>query len=92
MRPKFGTGPAGVLFLSGILFFPVPARSADDAVVPNEQLVLDGLPAIPKTLADRALPYMESRARFFQAWNPMRPEMIVTRAASWSREARTGAT
>ena len=34
--------------LSSILFFPLPARSADDVVVPNEQLVLDGIPPIPK--------------------------------------------
>ena len=71
-------GQAGILFLSGILFLPVLARSADDVVVPNEALVLDGLPAIPKALVDRALPYVESRAAFFQAWNPVRPEMIVT--------------
>ena len=34
--------------LSSILFFPLPARCADDVVVPNEQLVLDGIPPIPK--------------------------------------------
>ena len=66
------------LVLSGILFFPLPARSADDAVVPNEQLVLDGLPAIPKPYAERSAPYMEFRTASFQAWNPLRPQMLIT--------------
>ncbi len=43
-----------LLFLSSILFFPLPARSADDVVVPNEKLVVDGIPPIPKAIAARA--------------------------------------
>ena len=69
---------SSLLLLSSILFFPLPARGADDAVAPNEALVLDGLPAVPKALVERASSYMEFRTASFQAWNPLRPEMLVT--------------
>jgi dipeptidyl aminopeptidase/acylaminoacyl peptidase len=64
-------------FLSSILFFPLPARSTDDAVVPNENLVADGLPAIPKELAARVAAYTESRGATFEAWHPVRREMLI---------------
>ncbi len=64
-------------FLSSILFFPLPARSADDVVVPNENLVADGLPAIPKALAARVAAYTESRGATFEAWHPVRREMLI---------------
>ncbi len=66
------------LVLFGSFSAAPAARAADDAVVPNEQLVLDGLPAVPKSFAQRAAPYMEFRTASFQAWNPVRPEMLVT--------------
>jgi protease II len=61
-----------------VLFGRLPSRAADDFVLPNENLVADGLPAIPKSLAERSAAYMEFRTAAFQAWNPLRPEMLVT--------------
>ncbi len=65
-----------------VLFLAAPARGAgapaEEVVVPNDQLVLDGLPAIPKSYAERSAPYMEFRTASFQAWNPVRNEMLVT--------------
>ena len=58
-------------------FLSLPARSADDVVVPNENLVADGLPAIPKSLAERVAPYTESRGATFEAWHPVRREMLI---------------
>jgi dipeptidyl aminopeptidase/acylaminoacyl peptidase len=90
MRSKKRFGGAGsgapscfqrtLLFvLFGLLAAPAPpARAADDAVAPNEQLVPDGLPAIPKSLLERATAYMEFRTASFQGWNPVRSEMLVT--------------
>ena len=69
------------LFLSSILFSlfsPLPARGADDVVVPNEQLVLDGLPAIPKAIAEKAAAYGESRSASFADWHPTRREILIT--------------
>jgi dipeptidyl aminopeptidase/acylaminoacyl peptidase len=68
---------SSLLLLSLSLFLGLPARSADDVVVPNENLVADGLPAIPKSLAERVAPYTESRGATFEAWHPLRREMLV---------------
>lgn len=41
--------------------------------------MVDGVPSpFPKELADKARPYLESRAAAFQDWNPARPEMLVS--------------
>src|SRR5450759_3209904 len=83
MRMKYGTGGRGAvsLFLSSILlvfFVPrIPAMAAEDVVLPNENLVADGLPAIPRTLAERVAAYTESRGATFEAWHPVRREMLV---------------
>ncbi len=69
------------LFLSGILWVPfvprIPAMAAEDVVTPNENLVADGLPPIPKALAERVAAYTESRGAVFQAWHPVRREMLI---------------
>src|SRR5450756_2504270 len=69
------------LFLSSILlvlFVPrVPAMAAEDVVTPNENLVADGLPPIPRALAERVVAYTESRGAMFEAWHPKRREMLI---------------
>src|SRR5450830_204339 len=86
MRMKQGTGggrasaPLHLLskiFLFLFLFVPLPMRAADDAVLPNENLVADGVPAIPKALAERVAGYNDSRGATFEAWHPVRREMLV---------------
>lgn len=52
--------------------------AASDAIVPNENLVLDGIPRIPSALAESVGRYTESRSARFQAWHPERREMLVT--------------
>lgn len=54
------------------------AGDASDAIVPNENLVLDGIPRIPSALAESVGRYTESRSARFQAWHPERREMLVT--------------
>jgi len=51
--------------------------SAAFAQVPAN-LVVDGVPAFPKELAEKTRPYLESRAAGFQDWNPARAEMLVS--------------
>jgi len=69
------------LFLSSILlvlFVPrVPAMAAENVVTPNENLVADGLPPIPRALAERVAAYTESRGAMFEAWHPTRREMLI---------------
>src|SRR5664279_4077062 len=64
-------------FLFIFLLVPLPLVAADDAVLPNENLVADGLPAIPRALAERALGYSDSRSATFEAWHPVRREMLI---------------
>ena len=90
MRMKDGTGdgeaavPLPIHLLrkiSLVLFIPLflshLLRGADDAVLPNENLVADGLPAIPKALAERVASYTESRGATFEAWHPVRREILI---------------
>jgi len=46
-------------------------------------LVADGIPAVPRDLAERTRPYLEFRTASFQGWNPATRGMaIVTRFAN----------
>ena len=49
-----------------------------DAIVPNENLVLEGIPQIPAAVAESVGRYTESRSARFQGWHPERREMLVT--------------
>ena len=60
------------------LAFALPAFGADPAVItPNENLVVEGVPKIPASIADDALRYTESRGAFFTSWHPKRREMLI---------------
>jgi dipeptidyl aminopeptidase/acylaminoacyl peptidase len=65
------------IFILLVLFGPIPARAAEALVLPNESLVADGLPPIPKALAERVAAYTESRGATFEAWHPVRREMLI---------------
>ena len=53
------------------------------AIAPNPNLRVEGIPAIPASLARAAGPYTEFRPRALSAWHPVRRELIVaTRAKS----------
>ena len=53
----------------------VPAQPA--SIVPNENLVVEGVPAIPMAIADAVRPYAESRSAGFASWHPTRREMLI---------------
>ena len=56
-----------------------PALAQDVPVVPTPAaLVADGIPAVPLSLRDATLPYMESRAAGFQGWHPAKRSMLVS--------------
>jgi dipeptidyl aminopeptidase/acylaminoacyl peptidase len=63
---------------SGIGRLAGSAAQAPDQVVPNENLVADGIPPIPRSLAMRAEPYMEFRIAALVDWHPVRREMLIT--------------
>ena len=53
----------------------VVAQGGD--VVPNENLVAEGIPKIPAAIAEAVRPYSESRSAGFASWHPTRREMLI---------------
>jgi len=55
------------------------AKSSQEVVVaPNENLIVEGVPPIPKSLADQADRYTNFRAAFFASWHPTKREMLIS--------------
>ncbi len=46
-------------------------------IVPNENLVVEGIPKIPGGIAEAVRPYTESRSAAFESWHPVRREMLI---------------
>ena len=71
------------LFRLIVIYLLITSAFAQTAeIVPNENLVAEGIPKIPAALADSVGRYSEFRSAFFTSWNPARREMlIVTRFA-----------
>jgi len=77
----FKRSPIFFVFLAAILAVPVvlpPARAQQATVAPNENLVVEGVPAIPASLAATAGRYLEYRAASFSGWHPARREMLIS--------------
>jgi len=52
------------------------AQSA--TVAPNENLVVDGIPAIPASVADTVARYTDFRVATLNSWHPARREMLIS--------------
>lgn len=48
-----------------------------DVLKPNANLYTEGIPAIPKSVAESLTKYNDFRGHSFVAWHPKKPEMIV---------------
>ena len=56
---------------------PAPNPTAD-VVVPNENLIVDSIPAVPASIADKASRYTEFRSAGILDWHPSKREMLIT--------------
>jgi dipeptidyl aminopeptidase/acylaminoacyl peptidase len=66
------------LFLYGLPVVLFAALAfAQNEIVPNENLVAEGIPKIPAALAEAAGRYNEFRAAVFSSWNPVKREMLI---------------
>jgi dipeptidyl aminopeptidase/acylaminoacyl peptidase len=54
------------------------AAAQGSEVVPNENLVAEGIPKIPAAIAEAVRPYSESRSAGFASWHPTRREMLIS--------------
>jgi dipeptidyl aminopeptidase/acylaminoacyl peptidase len=68
-----------VLLLCLIAHFPLERSLAQtDAISPNENLVVEGVPAISATLADSVERYSNFRGATLAGWDPERREMLIS--------------
>ena len=66
-------------FLVMLTLFAAPALlvAQSDEVVPNENLVVEGIPKIPASIAEAAGRYGEFRSADFISWHPTKREMLI---------------
>jgi dipeptidyl aminopeptidase/acylaminoacyl peptidase len=65
--------------LSASAWAQAPQQTPPTATVtPGDNLVVEGIPAIPASIAEKAARYTEVRAASMQSWHPKRREMLVT--------------
>jgi dipeptidyl aminopeptidase/acylaminoacyl peptidase len=58
---------------------PKPIEGTQEAVMaPNENLVVEGIPPIPASLAEKADRYTNFRAATVASWHPTRREMLIS--------------
>src|SRR5260370_36116186 len=66
-----------LLFVLAFLVVPALLAAQSDEVVPNENLVAEGIPKIPSAIAEAAGRYGEFRAADMNSWHPTRREMLI---------------
>jgi len=59
------------------VLFATLAFAQSGEIVPNENLVVEGIPKIPAALADSVGRYSEFRAAFVASWHPAKRELLV---------------
>lgn len=55
----------------------MPALSPTDFLTPGDNLTVEGIPPLPKSLAQTLRRYTEFRAAGFADWHPLRREMLI---------------
>jgi dipeptidyl aminopeptidase/acylaminoacyl peptidase len=61
-----------------VLFTAQALIAQENAIVPGDNLVVEGVPRIPATLAEDVARYTEFRSASLQDWHPTRREMLIT--------------
>jgi dipeptidyl aminopeptidase/acylaminoacyl peptidase len=60
-----------------VILFATFAFAQSDEVAPNENLVAEGIPKIPVSLAESVGRYSEFRSADFTSWHPTKREMLI---------------
>jgi dipeptidyl aminopeptidase/acylaminoacyl peptidase len=84
---SFVYGPVTVKpFAAALALFAsaVFAQTPAEVVAPNANLLIEGIPAIPQSLAARVGGYSDFRGHSFADWHPARREMLVSHRAAGS--------
>jgi dipeptidyl aminopeptidase/acylaminoacyl peptidase len=59
------------------LLLTFPALAQDTAIVPGDNLVIEGIPQVPGSLAEAVGRYTEFRRAAFLSWHPAKREMLI---------------
>ena len=73
---------AALAFFATVVVAQTPAQP--EVVAPNPNLLIEGIPAIPQSLATRVGGYSDFRGHSFSDWHPVRREMLVSHRAAGS--------
>src|SRR5713101_8131204 len=66
-----------LLFLAGMLLAAVYASAQEAVIAPPENLIVDGVPQIPASLAETAGRYGSFRSANLADWRPVKREMLI---------------
>ncbi len=66
------------LHLAAILILTAFAFSQSDEIAPNENLVAEGIPKIPASLAETVDRYSNFRGASLDSWDPVKREMLIS--------------
>jgi dipeptidyl aminopeptidase/acylaminoacyl peptidase len=61
-----------------LAFLSAPAFPQNAEIVPNENLVIEGIPKIPASLADTVERYTNFRGASLDSWDPVKREMLIS--------------
>lgn len=67
-----------LLILSFVVLAAAQPGAQNKTIAPTENLVVDGIPAVPASLADDVRRYTESRPANFAGWHPSRRELLIS--------------
>jgi dipeptidyl aminopeptidase/acylaminoacyl peptidase len=66
------------VFLLTTAFLPQAVLAQNDVVAPNENLVAEGIPKIPVSLAEAVDRYNNFRGAVLDSWDPVKREMLIS--------------
>jgi len=69
---------AAALLGSSAALGQTPPAAEPPTIKPGENLVVEGVPAVPAGLADEVWRYTEFRSASFSSWHPTRREMLIS--------------
>lgn len=73
-------------YLATVLILMAYAGAQSGEIAPNENLVVEGIPKVPSSLAESVGRYSEFRAASFASWHPLQRKMLIeTRFADTSQ-------
>jgi dipeptidyl aminopeptidase/acylaminoacyl peptidase len=67
-----------ISFLIIVLLSVQQAYNQGDTIRPGANLIINGIPGIPKQIAESVKRYSESRSAGFVNWHPVKRQMIIT--------------